>query len=259
VDNELVHAAHSSALHAIKNVGSKRPPESDSDMLLVRRHSYSTPLGRLLTIVLFSASHLVAAGATTEAQVLDQYFSQNARAARSDATIEISIEASLSKLHKSAKLRMIQDVSRIGRSVFRLLDSEGDAMVRREVIGRYLNAEVRAREAPGSKVAITPTNCRFLFQGETDYAGRSAYVYRLEPRQKRVGLFKGELWLDAQTGCVLWELGGVRPKPIQARPKRVFRSGLHDGSGTNAVVLAAAPHSEREYSTVRSYRHDDLV
>ncbi len=182
-------------------------------MLIVRRHSYSALLGRLLTLVLFSASHLAAGGATTEVQALDRYFSRMDRDARSDATIEISVEASLPKLHKSAKLRTIQHVSRMGRSVFQTMESEGDAMVRREVIGRYLNTEVRAREAPDASVAITPANYRFLYQGETDYADQAAYVYRLEPKHKRVGLFKGELWLDAQTGCVLREWGEFAQSP----------------------------------------------
>ncbi len=182
-------------------------------MLIVRRHSYSALPSWLLTIVLLSASQLAAACATTEAQALDQYLSRMDRDSGNEATIEISIEASLSKLHKSARLRTIQYVSRMGRSVFQPLDSEGDAMVRREVIGRYLNAEVQAREAPDPKVAITTENYRFFYERETDYAGQSAYVYRLEPKHKRVGLFNGELWLDAQTGRVLREWGEFAQSP----------------------------------------------
>ena len=47
----------------------------------------------------------------------------------------------------------------------------------------------------------------------TDYAGQSAYVYRLEPKRKRAGLFKGELWLDAETGSVFREWGEFVKSP----------------------------------------------
>ena len=149
----------------------------------------------------------------TEARALDRFLAQTNRGAQAGATVEMDIEASLPKLHKSANLRTIQFVSGMGRSMFHTLESQGDAMVRREVIARYLKAEVEGQEAPDPAVAISPANYRFLFRGVTDYAGQSAYVYRLEPKRKRAGLFNGELWLDEQTGAVLREWGEFVKSP----------------------------------------------
>ena len=86
-------------------------------------------------------------------------------------------------------------------------------MVRREVIARYLKTEAQGEEAPDPAVAISPANYRFLFREAADYAGQPAYLYRLEPRHKRVGLFKGELWLDARTGSVSREWGEFVKSP----------------------------------------------
>lgn len=172
-----------------------------------------TSLGWIATIAFFSAGRLMAAGAVTETQALERFLAQTSRSHTESSTFELDIEANLSKLHKSAKLRTLQSVSGMGHSVFRTLDSEGDAMVRREVIARYLKVEAEGQEAPDPSVAITPANYRFDFRGITNYAGQAAYVYRLTPKRKRAGLFKGELWLDAETGSVLREWGEFIKSP----------------------------------------------
>lgn len=206
-------------------------------MVSFRRRVSSALPGRLLAVALFAASHLAAAGAITEAEALEGYLSRIDRSTPGDTTVEMDIEANLSSLHKSAKMRMIRSVSRMGRSVFHTLASEGDAMVRREVIARFINAEAKAREVPDSTVAITPANYRFLFRGETDYAGQSAYVYRLEPKHKRVGLFKGELWLNAQTGAVLREWGEFARSPSRFIKSVYFvRDYTEDGEPTRPSV-----------------------
>jgi len=37
--------------------------------------------------------------------------------------------------------------------------------------------------------------------------GHRVQIFRIKPKRKRVGLFKGELWLDVQTGMALREDG----------------------------------------------------
>jgi hypothetical protein len=210
VAGEPANAVRGPVLDVVNDFGPARCPEV-SDMF--RARCCNVTLGWMVMIALFSAGHLVAGGALTEAQALDRFLAQTNRGALGGATVEMDIEASLPKLHKSANLRTIQFVSGMGRSMFHTLESRGDAMVRREVIARYLKAEVEGQEAPDPAVAISAANYRFLFRGVMDYAGRSAYVYRLEPKRKRAGLFKGELWLDAQTGSVLREWGELVKSP----------------------------------------------
>ena len=180
---------------------------------MFRARCCNVSLGWIVTIALFSASHLMAGGAITEAQALERFLGQTSSVRRDSSAFELDIEASLPKLHKSASLRTIQFVSGMGRSMFHTLASQGDAMVRREVIARYLKVEAEGQEAPDPAVAISPANYRFVFRGVTDYAGQAAYVYRLEPKGKRAGLFNGELWLDEQTGAVLREWGEFVKSP----------------------------------------------
>jgi hypothetical protein len=180
---------------------------------MFRARPGNTSLGWIAIIAFLSAGRLMAGGAVNETEALEQFLSQTGRVRTGSSAIELDIEANLSKLHKSARLRTLQFVSGLGHSVFRTLDSEGDAMVRREVIGRYLKVEAEGQEAPDPAVAISPANYRFVFRGVTDYAGQAAYVYRLTPKRKRPGLFKGELWLDEETGSVLREWGEFVKSP----------------------------------------------
>ena len=46
-----------------------------------------------------------------------------------------------------------------------------------------------------------------------DDAGNERYVFQLAPRKKRVGLFKGELWLDARTYLPVVEKGRLVKNP----------------------------------------------
>jgi hypothetical protein len=180
---------------------------------MFRTRCCNIPLGWIAMVVLVSAGHLVACGDVTEAQALEGFLAQSNRGAQGDATIEMNIEASLPKLHKSANLRTVWFVPGMGRSVFHTLESQGDAMVRRELIARYIEAETEARESPDPAVAVSAANYRFLFRGVTDYAGQPVYVYRLEPKRKRAGLFQGEIWLDTESGSVLREWGEFNKSP----------------------------------------------
>jgi hypothetical protein len=239
VGSEPANAVRGPVLDVVHDLGAARRQEV-SDMF--RNRCRNSPPGWMVMIGLFSGSHLAAAGSITEGQALDRFLAHANPGNRDAATIELDIEANLSKLHKSAKLRTLQFISGMGRSVFHTLDSEGDAMVRREVIARYLKAEAEAREAPDPAVAISPANYKFHFRRMTDYAGQSAYVYRLEPKRKRAGLFKGELWLDAETGSVLREWGEFVKSPSWFVKTVYFvrdytESGPSRASATRRLIL----------------------
>lgn len=116
---------------------------------------------------------------------------------------EVTVRAKLS--NREAELHAVRSTSATGGVTHRVLDSRGDGTVRREVIGRYLEAEGQATQL--EEIAITPSHYRFRFLRTVLEAGRGVHIFQLSPRQKRVGLFKGELWLDSQTALPVRESG----------------------------------------------------
>lgn len=125
--------------------------------------------------------------------------------------MEVTIEAKLRKLNRQATLRALRSVSPTGKISYQTLEVSGDGMVRREVIGRYLAAESQASEMNG--VAVTPTHYKFRFSRTVEALGRRIQVFQLSPTLHRPGLFKGELWLDSQSGLPVHESGQFVKNP----------------------------------------------
>ena len=126
-------------------------------------------------------------------------------------TMEVEIEAEVPKLQKHGKLHALRNISKLGKITYRMLGFSGDNTVKKEVIARYLSAEAQA-QAESSR-SITPDNYKFKYKGVRDNDGRPVYVLQVSPRHKEVGLFKGELWLDAQTYLPLRESGRFVKNP----------------------------------------------
>jgi len=149
------------------------------------------------------------------ADVVGRYLSaveaQQSRAG--DWAMEVQIDASIPRLKKSGTMRAWRFMSRVGQITYRVLRFEGDNTVKKDVIARYLAAEQEARKQYSAAMAISPANYRFKYKGTADYAGRKAHVFQVTPRQKRLGLFKGELWIDAETCLPLREWGEMVKNP----------------------------------------------
>ena len=129
------------------------------------------------------------------------------------ASMEVEIEASLPKLKKHGKLHALRRISRLGRITYEAVHFEGDSSIKNDVIARYLAADTQTQTNDGASVAITPANYKFKYRGMLDQDGRLVHVFRLTPRKKRVGLFKGELWLDAETCLPVRETGRLAKMP----------------------------------------------
>jgi len=136
-------------------------------------------------------------------------------------SVEMDIDATLPKLQKQGKLHALKNITRVGKITFHVLGFTGDNTVKTEVIARYLKAEIDASQT-GSDVALTPENYKFKYKGTEDFHGRSAYVLHVSPRHKKVGLFKGELWLDAQTYMPVRESGAFVKTPSMFLKKMQF-------------------------------------
>jgi len=142
-------------------------------------------------------------------------------------TAEVTVRAKLSS--REAELRAVRSTSATGGVTHRVLDSSGDATVRREVIGRYLEAEDQAAQL--DEIAITPSHYRFHFLRTVLEAGRRVLIFQLNPKQKRVGLFKGELWLDNQTALPVRESGQFVKSPSVFIKRIVFVREYHIEDG----------------------------
>lgn len=127
-------------------------------------------------------------------------------------TMEVDIDASVPKLQKRGKLQAIKSISKLGKITYHLLGFSGDNSVKTEVIARYLKAEVDASDG-GPNLSITRENYKFKYKGMQGWNGRDVYILHVTPRHKRVGLFKGELWLDAETCMPVREKGSFVKSP----------------------------------------------
>ena len=127
--------------------------------------------------------------------------------------MEVEIQASLPKLKKQGRLNALRRISALGRITYDHLRFEGDRTVKNDVIGRYLIAESQAQRDSSLKLDVTPENYKFKYKGLTQVEGREAHVFQVTPKKKRVGLYRGEVWIDADTFLRVREAGSWVKNP----------------------------------------------
>jgi hypothetical protein len=126
--------------------------------------------------------------------------------------MEVDIVAQLPKLKEQGKLRVLKIIPRLGEITYkRLGEFVGDHTVETEVIARYL--ELKTDSSDNASIAITPENYHFRRKTIMTQGDSRIYIFELKPKKKVVGLFKGELWLDAATGMPLRESGTLVKNP----------------------------------------------
>lgn len=129
------------------------------------------------------------------------------------ASMDVEIDASLPKLKKYGRLHALRRISDLGRITYEKLRFDGDGTVKNYVIARYLSAETDPDEQRGAELAITPENYNFKYKGLKENEGRNIYVFEVSPHKKKVGLFKGELWIDTETYLRVRESGRFVKNP----------------------------------------------
>lgn len=130
-----------------------------------------------------------------------------------NVSMDVEIEASLPKLKKQGRLHALRHISALGRITYEHLFFEGDGTIKSQVIARYLTAEVEAQKNQAPSLAVTPSNYKFKYKGNRVFEDRETYVFQVTPKKKRVGLFKGELWIDAATYLRVQESGYLVKSP----------------------------------------------
>src|SRR5665213_824789 len=134
--------------------------------------------------------------------------------------MEVNIDAKLPKLEKHGKLRALRKISLLGKITYKALGFSGDNTVKQEVITRYLAAESAGRE--NGTIAITPANYKFRYAGRIIQNNVTMLILQVTPRKKAVGLFKGDIWIDAATGMPLREAGQFVKTPSLFLKKIAF-------------------------------------
>jgi hypothetical protein len=183
-------------------------------------------IGSCLCLFTFAGSRLSAASNETESDtrlaIVDKYVgaTQVQQEHLRGVQMVVDIDAELPKLEKHGKLRALRMISRLGLITYKALGFSGDNTVKQEVITRYLAAESSARE--NGTIAITPANYKFRYSGRIVQGGVTMLVLQITPKKKAVGLFKGELWVDASTGMPIRESGEFVKTPSVFLKKIAF-------------------------------------
>jgi hypothetical protein len=180
-------------------------------------------LKRAATVLFFSLLTTAFAGEPAGApaipadDIVSRYLqaSEKQRLTQKDLSADVIFQASIPKLKKQGKLSALRKISAVGRVTYKVLGFWGDDTVKKEVIARYMTAELDSATKRSEEMAISPANYSFKYKGlqNKEKTDVRVHVLELKPRHKRVGLFKGEIWLDEQTYMPLREQGRFVKSP----------------------------------------------
>jgi hypothetical protein len=155
------------------------------------------------------------------------------------ASMQVEINANVPKLKENGKLSALRRISKMGQVTYRVIAFQGQSFVKKEVIARYLQAEQQTKV--DGNVDVIPENYKFRYKGQrqTD-SGTTAYVFQLQPRKKRVGLFKGEMWLDSSMYLPVFEKGRLVKNPSIFFKKVDFERGfsIQDGHAIPSYITS---------------------
>jgi len=153
-------------------------------------------------------------------QILERYLSASGRGMARGFSSVARFMGRLPKMNKAASLAAKRHIDWTGSIEYTdVLQRTGDSTVQKDVIARFMSGEVETATPDPSKEkdrrasAITQDNYRFKYRGLQEIAGRQVHVFELNPKKKRVGLFKGEIWIDAETGLTVREAGRLVKTP----------------------------------------------
>ncbi len=125
---------------------------------------------------------------------------------------------------------------------FKAVRFTGDSFVKTNVITRLLQSEVDHLQKDDPALnAISPANYKFSYKGTNELQGRMVHVYQVKPREKRVGLFKGRIYVDVYTGSLVRAEGRPVKSPSIFIKKVDF---VQDYADIGPFTLPVHVHSE---------------
>ena len=129
------------------------------------------------------------------------------------ATMVAKFVGKVTALDKFARIEARRHVATDGSINYELLSKDGDKSVQKELIVRYINLEMDQKQRGSDDYSVTPKNYHFKFKGTREEDGREVDVFEVHPRKRRVGFFKGEVWVDTETGLNVHEAGQLVKSP----------------------------------------------
>lgn len=126
--------------------------------------------------------------------------------------MDVEIEAKIPNLNKTGKMMATRTVKADGSVSYKNMKFEGDDLVKLQVIARYLEAEKEAT-VKSKDVGITQENYKFKYQGKYGSGDWQLHLFELNPIKKRIGLFKGWVWVEARTLLPVREIGEFVKSP----------------------------------------------
>ena len=127
--------------------------------------------------------------------------------------MSVEMHGSIPKLDREGSMKAVRSVSPTGEIsyVSGSMTFDGSDTIKRDVIARYLQAEVEASKQ--SSLGLTPANYKFKFFGLFGPPDWQLFLFEVTPKKKAPGLFEGWLWIEAKTGLPVREEGRFVKNP----------------------------------------------
>ena len=152
------------------------------------------------------------------------------------------IRAELPETSQSGEFELQRMYTAPRSLVFKALRFTGDSFVKSNIITRLLQSEVdHVQKDDRSLTALNSANYKFSYKGSKDLEGHLVHVYQVKPRKKRVGLFKGHIYLDVHTGSLVRAEGTAVKSPSFFVKKIEF---VQDYAEIDGFTFPVHTHSE---------------
>lgn len=153
----------------------------------------------------------------------------------------MQIEAYLPSSLQYGKFQLRRTFQAPASIAYQPLRFEGDGFVKSNIILRILRADQKhMKNDEHTRTAITDANYKFSYKGVRVLAGASAYVYEVKPRKKRVGLFKGRIYVDPYSASLRRAEGKLAKSPSFFIKKVEF---VQDYDNVGGFDMPASLHS----------------
>lgn len=148
------------------------------------------------------------------------------------------VEAELPQTAQKGRYQLQRMFSAPRSLAFKAVNFVGDGFVKTNVIARMLQSEVEnAQKGNNADVAITTANYKFTYKGVRELDdGQICHLFQVKPRKKRVGLFKGNVYLDVYTGGMRRAEGKMVKSPSFFVKNIQFSQDYSDVDGFDMVT-----------------------
>ena len=126
-------------------------------------------------------------------------------------TMSVEMHAAIPRLGREGGMKAVRSISLSGEVSYGGMTFDGHDSIKRDVIARYLQAEVEASKQPS--IGLTPDNYKFKYWGVRGSGDWQLYLFEVTPRRKAPGLFEGWLWVESKTGLPVREQGTFVKSP----------------------------------------------